>query len=116
MKYSTFCASITGMHLLDLLGLTINDDPSQYHISVVMAFDTGMLGLELAWQGPISKAELSKVKSKRPDVMWNDINPYDPTKVPAKEAEWYRSCYCCASGGITPDHHAAPPGAQGVPC
>ena len=45
MDYPTFCKSVNGMHLIDMLGYTINDDPSQYHISVVMASDVGMPGM-----------------------------------------------------------------------
>ena len=100
MDFPAFCKSVNGLHLIDMLGFTKNDDPSQYHISGVMASDIGMPGLELAWQGPISPDDQSKAVTGKPDIMWNDIGLFNPEQIPKNDAYWYRPCYCCAMTAI----------------
>ena len=44
MEFPNFCKNFNGLHMVGVLGVTENNDQSQYHISEVMAFDMDMLG------------------------------------------------------------------------
>ena len=110
MEFPNFCKNFNGLHMVGVLGVTKNDDQSQYHMSEVMASDMGLPGVELAGQGPITPADQARAVTGDIKTMWTDVGHVAPEQIPKQNASWYRSCFCCRMSNITPEEHSGMPG------